>query len=432
MSINKLLFICVLLVSLVGATFAQSVEIPRIAMVPLTVEQGFPLEVVLTEKVRSKLNEPVHGKIIDPVYVFDREVIPSGTEIVGKVTDLRPVGKWKRVSSMLGGDFTPLHDPQITFEKLVLDDGREIPIETSAVSKGGVLLRLNKGETRAYTATVQQPGKEFVHSILWSLSPYHPQSLATGTTYKVTLAQPLEFGNALIGGRTLNSIGGEPSAGSIMHARLLTPLDTKSTTAGTAVQAVLTRPMYSADQRLIFPAGSRIQGKVEAVRAARHWNHGGELSLEFVKIEPPLVVMSSMSQEREIHGRLVGVQVPLDMMNQVHIDSEGSTHIARSKERFLGPAFATVGALPLFGNGSASFGSAFAEAYGTSFIKRVTGGSVGFGLPAGVTGLMVPPVGLGLGAYGVVRSVYSNILGRGKDIHLPSDTPIEVRLDSQR
>ena len=104
--------------------------------------------------------------------------------------------------------------------------------------------------------------------------------------------------------------------------------------------------MYSADQRLIFPAGSRIQGKVEAVRAARHWNHGGELSLEFVKIEPPLVVMSSMSQEREIHGRLVGVQVPLDMMNQVRIDSEGSTQIARSKQRFLAPAFATVGALP--------------------------------------------------------------------------------------
>ena len=51
------------------------------------------------------------------------------------------------------------------------------------------------------------------------------------------------------------------------------------------------------------------------------------------------------------------------------------------------------------------------------------------GLPAGIAGLMVPPVGLGLGAYGVGYAVYTNILGRGKNIVLSVDTPIEVRVD---
>src|SRR4029077_8348852 len=90
--------------------FAQSTDVRRIAILPLTVDKDFPLKVSLTEKVRSKLNEPVNGKIVDAVYALDREVIPAGTQILGKVTALRSVGKWKRLSSMLGGDFTPLHD----------------------------------------------------------------------------------------------------------------------------------------------------------------------------------------------------------------------------------------------------------------------------------------------------------------------------------
>src|SRR5262245_50734864 len=130
MFLRKFLIIAVLCVFLAGSAFAQSPDIHGIAIVPMTVDNGFPLKVVLTEKLRSKLNEPVHGKIVDPVYAFDREVIPAGTEILGRVTALQPVGKWKRISSILGGDFTPLHDPEITFDTLVFADGKRIPIET--------------------------------------------------------------------------------------------------------------------------------------------------------------------------------------------------------------------------------------------------------------------------------------------------------------
>jgi hypothetical protein len=397
-------------------------------MVPLTVEQGFPLEIVLTEKLSFKINEPVHGKIVDAIYAFDREVIPSGTEVLGKVTGFKSKGKWKRVSSMLALDFTPQRDPEITFDTLVLADGKQIPIETAVVSRGNIFLRLDKGETRTYTTTIQQPGKEMVHGLLWGLLPYHPQSMPTGTTYKVTLTEPLNFGNALVGARTLNGIASTPPPGSIMDARLMTALDSKRTKVGTVVQAVLTRPLYSMDNRLIFPAGSRLQGEVVKAEAPGMWDHSGELGLKFTRIEPPLSVMSSMSQSREIQGRLVGVQVPLEL-NQLRIDKDGVTEVPRTKGRFMAPAFALAGAAPFMGTSASTWGPAVAESYATSSFSRVLGGSGGFGMAGGVAGLMVPAVGLGLGAYSVTHAFITNIIGHGKNIVLPVDTRVEIRLD---
>src|SRR2546421_4693096 len=172
MPIRKVLLLAVLSLCLSAAAFAQSTAVRRIAVLPLTLDKGFPLKVVLTAKVRSKLNEPVHGKILDPVYALDREVIPAGTEVVGKVTRLKSVGAWKRLSSMLGGDFTPLHDAEITFDTLVFADGKRVPIPTAVSSQGNVLVRFKNGRARAYTAGSQQSGTDMLHSMLWSLSPY--------------------------------------------------------------------------------------------------------------------------------------------------------------------------------------------------------------------------------------------------------------------
>lgn len=424
MFLRKVLTHSVVFVSLTVGAFAQS----RLAVVPLTVDKGFPMEVVLTEKLHVKLNEPVHGKIVDPIYAFDREVIPYGTEILGKVTGLRPVSKWKRMSSMLGGDFTPLHDPEITFDTLVLADGRRIPIQTSVVSRGNLLVRYTKGQSRTFTSTVQQPGNEMLHNVLWSLSPYHPQYTATGTSYKATLLEPVDFGNLLVGTKTLNGIGSEPPAGSIMYARLMTALDSKKTKPGTAVEAILTSPLYGADHSLSFPAGSRLHGEVAGAHAAGFMNHGGELAIKFTTIEPPISIMTSASQMKEIEGRMVGVQAPINL-DQLRIDRDGVAQVAHTNQRFLAPVFALAGAAPMLLNTASSFPTAFGEAYGTSFFSRALGGSTGLGLPGGVTGLMFPTVGLGLGAYGVGYAVYTNILGRGKNLILPADTTIEVRVD---
>lgn len=425
---RKSLALSVLSLFLTGTMFAQSTDIHRIAIVPLTVDSGAPLKVVLTDKVSSKLNEPVHGKLVDPVYAFDREVIPAGTEILGKVTGLKGAGKLKRFSAMIGGDFTPLHDAEITFDTLVFADGKRLPIQTAVVSRGNLLFRLKNGQTHTYTTSVQQPGKEMIHGILWNLSPYHPQFVPTGATYKATLTEPLDFGSIVVGSRVLNGIGSEPAPGSIMYARLMTPVDSKKSKVGTPVQAVLTYPLYSLDHRLVYPAGSRLQGEVADARRAAFFAHGGELAVKFTRIKPPLAIMTASEQAQPIQGRLIGVETPIDV-NQLQINQDGLADVPRTKQRFLAPAFALAGAVPMLDGGSTSFGTAFAEAYGTNFFSRALGGGSGFGLPGGIAGLMNPTVGLGLGAYGVGYAVYFNILGRGKDINLPADTSIEIRLD---
>src|SRR5215467_2389594 len=80
----------------------------------LTVPEGAPLRVILTQKLRFKMNQPVHAKIVEPVYAFDREVLPEGTEILGRITGFRAAPRWMRITSMLGGNFTPLREPQLT------------------------------------------------------------------------------------------------------------------------------------------------------------------------------------------------------------------------------------------------------------------------------------------------------------------------------
>jgi hypothetical protein len=43
------------------------------------VPSGTPLRVYLTKKVDKKKGAPVEAKIMEPVYAFDRQVIPTGT-----------------------------------------------------------------------------------------------------------------------------------------------------------------------------------------------------------------------------------------------------------------------------------------------------------------------------------------------------------------
>lgn len=442
----RCLSIVALLVGFTGAAYAQpAIAIPpiRFSIVPLTVEKGFPLHIVLTDKLRLKLNEPVHGRIIDPVYAFDREVIPPGTEVLGKVTGFRHGGKWKRVSSILGGDFTPQRDPRISFDTLVFADGTRMPIETSVDRGTDTLVRFagdatdlglksplpESGQVRAFTDGAKQPGKELLKGMLWNMAPYHPQSAPAGIRYKATLVEPLELGAAVLGTGSLDEIGAEPPASSIIYARLETPLNSRTTKAGAEVIALLTRPLYGRDGLLIFPVGSRLSGDVVHVRRAGALQHAGELAFNFTKIEPPNSIVLANWPSQNVQARLVGVEVTQDL-NRIRINSEGAASIAQSKARFLAPALALVSLSGGFNNGSESFSQALVGAYSGSLIKRLLVGNAGFGLPAGVAGRMIPPIGIGLGLYSVGHSVLFNLLVHGPEIDFPRDTPLEIRLDA--
>src|SRR5579884_1095056 len=97
---------------------------------PLVVPEGAPLRVVLTAKSRFKKNQPVHARTVDPVFSFDREVIPSGTEVAGHITGFKNGSRLVRIRAMFAGNFTPVREPLLAFDSLVFNDGKVIPIQT--------------------------------------------------------------------------------------------------------------------------------------------------------------------------------------------------------------------------------------------------------------------------------------------------------------
>src|ERR1039457_3125436 len=52
---------------------------------PLTVPAGVPLRLYLTKRVSKRLDAPVAAKLLTPLYAFDHEVIPAGTQVLGRV-----------------------------------------------------------------------------------------------------------------------------------------------------------------------------------------------------------------------------------------------------------------------------------------------------------------------------------------------------------
>src|SRR5204863_4395191 len=199
---QTLVSVLIVVMCLTGTAFAESFEDSTI--VPLTVDKGFPLQVQLTEKLRFEENGAVHATVIEPVYAFDREVIPSGTELEGKITAFQKAGKWKHISTMLAGDFTSSREPQITFDTLILPAGARIPIEAFAVQGSDTVVgseenhQARKGLITSLVSTEKGSTKQRLQNLLWGLAPFHPKYLPAGTHLNAVLTTPMDFGVAVL------------------------------------------------------------------------------------------------------------------------------------------------------------------------------------------------------------------------------------------
>src|SRR6266446_10434121 len=92
--------------------------------VALSVAKGAPLQVALDQEIRvKKVGQPVHARIVEPVYAFDHIVVPVGAEVLGDVTRIGAISAGKRTLSVLNADFTPARDVEIGFRELVLPNG---------------------------------------------------------------------------------------------------------------------------------------------------------------------------------------------------------------------------------------------------------------------------------------------------------------------
>jgi hypothetical protein len=241
----------------------------------------------------------------------------------------------------------------------------------------------------------------------------HPQYVDAGTLYSAEVSQPLDFGSESVSSKTLSTIGIEPPPGSLVHAVLLTPLNSANTQKSADVEAELSQPLV--DQgRLILPAGTRLRGSVLQVRPARRLHRNGQLRIVFREVILP------NGSVQTVDTSVQGIQS--DSADNVQLDSEGGAKSTSSKTRYVSTG-ASVG-LALIGQGGR---------HDVGDAGPTAGGATGFKLIGLIVGIAFRShtYGILMSAYGGSRSIYNNFLGRGRNIVFQKDTIMEIGFGSR-
>ena len=458
MTFPRMLCVSLLSVLLVTSARAQEPPMPQLSpgsarktpkndiaviapqSVALAVPKGTPLQVALEQELCvRKVGQAVRGRLMQPIYAFDQIVIPMGSEVDGKITKIESVSRGKRTLAALDADFTPTRKVEVSFDELLLADGRRFPIATSVTPGSGQVLQFvaaaEKKKTigdrasehtreakrqakQQWDSAMQQlktPGR--VHRAMRYLEgqlPAHRQFIPAGTVYFAELNQPLNFGSKVMTPQMAAAIGGTLPPGSVVHAWLSTPLTSASAHKGDDVQAVLSQPLLDEQKHLVLPQGSLLKGTVRQVAPARRLKKNGQLRIEFRELVPPDGI------EQKVEATLEGVQAGKD--GNVKLDSEGGAEATTPKTRYLatGISLALAAASGHTGDGD--------DGAGGKTSSRVAGGANGFKLVGMAVGFAVhsPALGYTMGVYGAGMSVYSNFLARGHEVVFPKNTAMEV------
>jgi len=415
---------CFVLLTLTLSALAQKSSPPAIP-------PGVPLRVALDRKVAIKhVGEAVHGRLVEPVYVFDRLALPAGSIVEGHIAEIGGIPFRRRLISILSGDFTPPREVRAQFDAVVLSDRTRLPLRTfparGTAHTVRIVMRGQKPKEHASALdkwaavrAFRQPGKlTRLKSRLFAMLPYHRRAWPAGTMFDALLQQPLTapLSHADVQADQPAVAG---SAAEAISARLLTPLSSATARRGAQVEAVVTRPLFSAAHRLLIPEGSRLLGEVVKARPARRLHRSGTLLFVFheVHVQPGAV--------QSIQGYLEGVQADYDA--HLALNSEGAAHVASPKTRFIFPAIAASVA-----------GLSFHQDYNAQGVPdrdsagRAESGAVGLGLIGTLVAQIGPrAVASGIAVAGAAWSVYATFIARGANVVLPANTAVRINLKAR-
>ncbi|MBS1856394.1 MAG: hypothetical protein JST11_13590 [Acidobacteria bacterium] len=439
--------------------------------IPLQVPSGAPLRLYLTRRLPKRAGAPVEAKVLEPVFAFDKEVIPAGSVARGVVSRVQPPGKWQRTRTMLAGDFTPLHEAEVSFLSLTLPDGKQIALRTAETealnsiyvepskkqkprkqkpqpqTQNGGLLGTAKqtakdrvagavnARTQGVFDVVRGPDKkEKLIDFLWSKLPYHPQYLRKGTRFDAPLEAPLGFGTETVRRADLDELGAQPQPDSVARVRLLTALTSASAKPGDKVEAVMAAPLFAADRKLVLPEGARLEGTVVVARKARSFHRAGRLRFNFQSIEMPAAVAGLKPEAAAQHpaGKALATLNAAEGggVAPIKVDAEGGVQAQESKSRFLAPAISLM-----LANRAADNDAGRNHATGGGTGANVSGRTLGGGLGLGMAGAAVAQssrwVGMAFGYYGLAWSVYSNLVARGGEVEFDRNAMMEIRFETR-
>ncbi|MBZ5591538.1 MAG: hypothetical protein LAP39_04840 [Acidobacteriia bacterium] len=423
---------CMILLTITAAALAQDAPVVPSAQPGTTVPSGVPLRVALEHRVAIKrVGEPVRGRLVEPVYVFDRMVLPAGSVVEGHIAEIGGVRATRRFTALLSGNLTPPRDVRAQFDTLLLSDGSRLALRTSP-SRGTahtarIATRGRKREehqsvlkNRAASLAFKEPGKmSRLKSYLFGMLPYHRQAWQEGTLFNGVLQDPLT-GLSPIQVEMQSDRPAVPRPEEMeVSARLLAPLSSATARRGALVEAVVTRPLFSNGHALLIPEGTRLLGDVVEAQPARWLHRNGKLLFVFHQIQLP----SATAQD--IQGQLEGVEANFDA--HLALDSEGAAHTSSPKSRFIFPAIAVAVA-----------GLSFHQDYNAQGVPdqdiggRAESGAVGLGLIGTALAQASRSLASSIAFAGAGFSVYSTFIARGKDAVLPANTPVRISFRGAR
>ena len=460
--------VCLVATIVVGCCWAQTLKVrtpeerekeiekqqappaPAAAPAPVTVDMnvpaGTPLKVALDSEVRvRRVGQAIHGKTMEPVYAFDKLLIPAGTPVTGKISVIDRVGKKVRTLEAMDGNFSPTRAVHVEFDELQMD-GKSLPIQTvTSLAPNGVLKfvpantkaknKVQDAASKRVSETRQRirqqwsdlqkqihaPGKMHkLERLAIAELPVRPQYMDAGTTFNADLVQPLDFGKESVAVDKLREIGTPPPSGSLVHARLITPLSSATSKKGEVVQAVITEPLVASDH-LILPEGSVIRGSVTQAQPARRLARNGQLRILFHEVAPPNGV------EQKVVTSLEGVAVANG--EHLKLDSEGGAQVTTPRTRYL-----TTGIQVMLAAASASPDhDARAGGGGGDLGGSAANGASGFRFVGMAVGMLARSrvVASGFGAYGAANSIYYHFLARGRDVVYPKDMGMVIGLGTR-
>jgi hypothetical protein len=405
--------------------------------IDLTVPRGTALQVVLDREIRiQNVGQPIHGHLVEAIYTFDKLALPIGTDVNGRILQIESVSAGRRTLAALDANLTPTKQITIEFTELSLADGKHIPIQTSVVPGSGQVLRFvtapenqkKKGvkdtltekerqakqeAKRQFDSAMQQvktPGKlHRVERYAVAQLPVHPQYIDAGAVYFAELTKPLEFGSEPLTSEIAASLNAEIPEGTMVHAQLMTSLNSATTQKGAEVEAVLSRPLLDSG-KLILPQGTVLKGSVVQVYPARHFKHNGQLRFVFRDVVLPNGV------ESKVEAMLQGVQS--GTAANLQLDAEGGAETKTSKTRYLKSGIAV------------GLAAATRE---NETLNRAEGGAGGFKVVGIVIGAAVhsQPLAIAMGAFGASRSIYNNFIARGTEVVFAKHTAMEISVDTR-
>src|SRR3981081_4454366 len=250
--INSIVISCSVLAASLSLAAAQDTAPPQNTIV---VGAGNDLRCRLEKGLRiTKSGEPITAKLVEPVCAGRTLAIPEGSTIKGHVSSISSAPG--RAGQILRGDFTPPRTAHVTFDNVILPDGTAVQIHTDTtigVSDVKMAQYLPKSQRPGVRQKMKDAAKPFfepnklqrVSQAAITSLPYHPEYLDQGTIFDATLLNPIGTPSPVDQAETHSRPGD-----SYLHIRLLTPLNSGMSVAGSAIEALVPRPYYSQDHVL--------------------------------------------------------------------------------------------------------------------------------------------------------------------------------------